>query len=699
MATLEKIRNKSVLLFIIIIVALLAFILGDFLTSGRTYFGSPTTVAKAGGVTVEYQDYQNRLTQTGEQLRNQGRDYSNDVLTQTVIQGLLTEKLLEKEYNDLGINVTDKEISEALTGPNMHPAAYQMIMYLSQQLQLPEVSGAAVYDAMMNPAKYGLRPQAGEELRRIWANQEKEMEAAMLNQKFMSLVSGLYTYNKLDAKSFYDDNATTRHIEFVTVDAAAVGDDQIEFSDADVQALWNSQKQNYRLDEETREVSYIYVPVEPSSEDRIAAQQTVENAVVALNETEGTQGVANNANFVVNTVNVPRSAVRDNRLKTFLDEHTAGQAAVIAQDGDLYTIAKLNGITTGIDSINISMVQAAPGTNLDSIAALINSGKSAAEVSDGATVQGQDSVWTPLEGIGLTDRMKNALATAAPGKAFVVNDTVQGQPIEGIYKVNKRNAPVNYYDISTIEYTVDPSQATIDKLTGDLRTFVSNNSSAADFVANAEAAGYNVLNDQVSASSTGVGNAAESRRFVKWALDAKKGQVSPMLQDDKQSYIIALAVTDIYDNYMPWTSAAVVNQLRAQARNAKKADKLVADYAGKANDIAGYAGVMNAEKQEGDVSIAGVMPVSIGFAESGIQGAIAAAPKGKLVGPVKGNRAVVVFQVTDINTDNRPFTEAEYGQRFNQTFGMSRRNNALPLLLGADKVDNRSLNFVQAVGE
>ena len=699
MATLEKIRNKSVLLFVIIIVALLAFILGDFLTSGRTYFGSPTTVAKAAGVTVEYQDYQNRLTQTGEQLRNQGRDYSNDVLSQTVVQGLLTEKLLQKEYNELGINVTDKEISEALTGPNMHPAAYQMVMYLSQQLQLPEVSGAAVYDAMVNTAKYGLRPQAGEELRRIWANQEKEMEATMLNEKFMSLITGLYTYNKLDAKSFYDDNATTRHIEFVSVDAANVGDDQIEFSDADVQALWNSQKQNYRLDEETREVNYIYVPIEPSQADRIEAQQIVENAVVALNETEGTQGVANNPAFVVNNVNVPRSAVRDNRLKTFLSEHNAGEAAVIAQDNDVYTIAKLNAITTGIDSINISMVQAIPGTSLDSIAALINSGKSAAEISDGSSVQGQDSVWTPLEGIGLTDRMKNALATAAIGKAFVVTDTIQGQPVEGVYKVNKRNAPVNYYDIATIEYTVDPSQATIDKITGDLRTYVSNNSSAADFVANAEAADYAVLTDQVSASSTGIGNAAESRRFVKWALDAKKGQVSPMLQDDKQSYVIAMAVSDVYKDFMPWTSAAVSNQLRAQARNSKKADKLVADYTGKANDVAGYADVMKSEKMEGDVAISGVMPVSIGFAESGIQGAIAAAPKGKLVGPIKGNRAVVVFEVTDINTDNRPFTEVEYGQRFNQTFGLSRRNNPLPMLLGADKVDNRSLNFVQAVGE
>lgn len=45
MATLEKIRSKSVLLLIIIGVALLAFVIGDFFTSGRTLFGTGTTVA------------------------------------------------------------------------------------------------------------------------------------------------------------------------------------------------------------------------------------------------------------------------------------------------------------------------------------------------------------------------------------------------------------------------------------------------------------------------------------------------------------------------------------------------------------------------------------------------------------------------------------------------------------------------------
>ena len=185
MATLEKIRKKSALLFIIIIVALLAFILGDFLTSGRTYFGHPTTVAKAGGVTVEFQDYQQRLAQAGEQLRNQGRDYSSDMLTQTVIQGLLTEKLLNKEYEDLGIKVTDQELTDALTGSAPHPAAQQMIYYLSQQLGLPEISGAVVFDAIQNPAKYGLPAEAGQQLRSIWADQEKNVEASMLNQKLL----------------------------------------------------------------------------------------------------------------------------------------------------------------------------------------------------------------------------------------------------------------------------------------------------------------------------------------------------------------------------------------------------------------------------------------------------------------------------------------------------------------------------------
>ena len=126
MATLEKIRSKSVLLFVIIIVALLAFILGDFLTSGRTYFGSGTAVAEAKGKKIDFTLYQQQLERAQEQARNYN-NVDNDELAQNIIQGLIGQELLKQEYEDLGIRISDAEISEAMTGAMPHPAAQQFI--------------------------------------------------------------------------------------------------------------------------------------------------------------------------------------------------------------------------------------------------------------------------------------------------------------------------------------------------------------------------------------------------------------------------------------------------------------------------------------------------------------------------------------------------------------------------------------------
>lgn len=182
MATLEKIRSKSVLLFVIIIVALLAFILGDFLTSGRTYFGSGTTVAEAAGAKVDYNDYQARLSQLSEQFQAQGRQFDNDRMSQSVIQDLLVEKLLEQEYERLGITVTDAELTEAMTGAVPHMMAQRFIGALSQQIGLSAPNGAAVYDAMNNPAKYGLTPEIGEQIKTAWAATEADVVKTMKDE-------------------------------------------------------------------------------------------------------------------------------------------------------------------------------------------------------------------------------------------------------------------------------------------------------------------------------------------------------------------------------------------------------------------------------------------------------------------------------------------------------------------------------------
>ena len=698
MATLEKIRNKSVLLFVIIIVALLAFILGDFLTSGRTYFGDPTTVAKAGGQKVEYQEYQDRLSRLSEQQRN--RNYDADLASQQVINELLTEKLFKQECRDLGIVVTDKEISEAMTGENVHPAAYQTIAYLSQQMGLPAASGADVYQAMNAPAKYGLPVEAGNQIRQIWAETEKNVEEQLLGAKFYRLIGGLFTANELDAKALYNDNAATRHISYAVKDVNTVGDDQIEFGDADIQAYWNKHKNEYKIDEELRAVDYIYVAIEPSQADRLAAQKAVEEALAGLNTKPGTEAVQTDSRFSVNRVTTPLAGINDRRLKTFVADSAAGRAAIINQTNTAYTIAKVVNTKQGIDSLNVTMLSAQNPAILDSLVSLLNEGKKFDDIVDNTTVGGQDSLWTSLEAPGVDAKLKSALENAAIGKAFVYTDTVGGQPASAIYRVNRRHAPVTFYEVATIEYGIDPSNETLEKLTQDLRTYVSNNSSAKDFSENASAAGYSVQNAQVGASSSRLGMASDSRKFVKWVMDAKKGQVSPMLQDDKQTYLIAMAVTDVYDNgYLPATSPVIAAQLRQQALNSKKADKLMADYAGKANDVAGYAKAMGVEAAEGNVNFNSPVLLNLGINESAIQGAVAATEKGQTAGPVKGNHGIIVFEVTDVNTDNRPFNAEDYGQRFNPAFGCGRLQSPLPRLLGTTKVENKSLNFISPVGE
>lgn len=704
MAVLEKIRSKSVLLFIVIIVALLAFILGDFLTSARTYLGNGTTIASAGKAKVDYTEYQNRVSQASEQSRNQQQNPDNDELSQQVLQELLLEKLQKNEYADLGIVVTDGELSQALTGAVPHPAAQQFIYAMSQQLQLPAPSGQAVYDAMMNPQKYGFPAEAGQQLKQYWLMLENQVEQAMMQEKFDRLINGLFTANALDAKSTYNDVAVTRNIEFAAKPIASVTDDQVEVTDADLKAVYNEHRNQYKISEPIRAIDYIMVRIEPSAADRLAGTKEVEDALATLNSQEGTAAVAANSKFVVNNASAPKSRMTDNRLKTFVDTAAVGQAVMLNNIGDRYTLVKLLGKKNEVDSINVSMLGAADAAAQDSLLEALRGGATFASfIAEG--VPGQDSIWSSLAVAGIPEKIKTALESYVVGSTFAIADTIQGQPAYTIYRINSRRAPVTVYDVATIDYTVDPSQETLSQLSSDLNTYVSNNSSAADFKANAADAGYTVLNGAVSASSPHVGNATDSRPAVKWLLKAKKGQVMPVYQDNKQTYLLAAAVTDIHDgDYIPYNSPLIADQLRGEALRNKKAAKLIDEYKGKASDVKGYAALMNVEPQEVKAMFNSPMITGLGFGESTVAGAIGAAAQGQLVGPLQGNNSVVVFVVTGDDNESRQYDFAEYANQFNRQLGIGGSRpmqdfQRFMLLLGDQKVKNHSLDFIQGFAE
>ena len=150
MATLEKIRSKSTLLLIVVGAALLAFIIGDFFTSGRTLFGTGTTIAKVGKEKIDIQEFQRRYEEVNQQYQQQNTKMDPAALQQYVLNQMIQERLINKEIEDLGIEVTDNELSKAMLGPNAH---YAMIQFAQQMgFQSPD----QLYDVAFNPTKYNV---------------------------------------------------------------------------------------------------------------------------------------------------------------------------------------------------------------------------------------------------------------------------------------------------------------------------------------------------------------------------------------------------------------------------------------------------------------------------------------------------------------------------------------------------------------
>ena len=70
MATLEKIRSKAALLVVVIGLALLAFIIGDFLNSGQSFFMmNQNKVATVNGNAIGVEEYQERVNARTEQMQ------------------------------------------------------------------------------------------------------------------------------------------------------------------------------------------------------------------------------------------------------------------------------------------------------------------------------------------------------------------------------------------------------------------------------------------------------------------------------------------------------------------------------------------------------------------------------------------------------------------------------------------------------
>ena len=681
MATLEKIRSKSVLLFTVIIVALLAFILGDFFNSGRSLFGNGTTVAKIGDNEIDVQLYQQRLNEANQQMQAQGQQQDPEMMQAQVLQQMLFESMMNEEINALGIVVTDKELADFIA---LNPQTAQII------------------DAIKNPGKYNLTPEVAEQLKSQLASLERETETQIKDFIYGYMFNGLLAANELDAKEAYNAVNQKFIVSFTSKELASLPDDKFPVSDDEIKAEWNKNKGVYALENEMRTIDFFSVLLNPSAIDNANADKIVKDAVAALNNCNGVEAIAADVNFNIKNKTYAPSQIKDLQLKNFVDSAKVGQAGIVSKLDKTYSIAKILSSKTEMDSINISVIQAADTTVFDSIMKAINGGAKASTFisknDQDTKTQGADSVWIQLSTPNTDPNLKAKLLKATAGQKIVVDTVVNNDRLQAIYIVNKTTPAVKISEVAEITYVVEPSQKTIDDINGKLNEFLAKNTTAEEFAKNAAEAGYTISSARIDATTSLInGFIPETRSVVKWAMNADKGAVSTPFANRDNDRLIVAAVTGIYNDYMTVEDQTIKNALTEIVRNNKKAESIINDFNSKgAKDLAGYTALTGDTITNASVTFSNTSVNTLGNNEFAFIGKVCAGQKGQLFAPFKTNKAVVVAQITDITTEGRPYNFKEYSEHYKQIFGAGTLlRNMFGILKGNDTFESKLLDFYE----
>ena len=122
MTTLQRIRNHGIILIIVVGVAMLAFLLGDFLNSGSSFFNrSRENVGVIAGHKVHYTEYEAAKDQLTEvyKIESGSNDINEELgmqIRSQVWQMMLMDYTLREQAQAIGMDVTAEELSNLSIG-------------------------------------------------------------------------------------------------------------------------------------------------------------------------------------------------------------------------------------------------------------------------------------------------------------------------------------------------------------------------------------------------------------------------------------------------------------------------------------------------------------------------------------------------------------------------------------------------------
>ena len=641
MASLQRIRNHGALLITIVGLAMLAFILGDFLNSGSSFFNrSRENVGVIEGQKIHYTEYEAAKDQLTEVYKiESGRsDFDEDMHAQIrnqVWNMFVMDYTMRAQAKEIGMDVTTDELTELCIGENVHQILRGRRAFYGEDGQYSREIVKNLIAAINEGSEDAEQNANLQQAKTYWMYWEKAVRMSYMQEKYTSLLQHLLKANSLDAEYAFDARQKGVSAEYVMQPYYSVADSLVKVSDREIKKLYAQHKEQYKQTP-NRAIKYIAFDIVPSEDDFKAAETLMNNLKEEFQTTE-------DVSLVVNTNSDVMYDGRDYSEETVPAQFKEFAFAKGAKAGDCTDILFEN------NTYAMARIMQAGYSMPDSV-------ELKAIVEDG---EDQELGWFKA-----ADLPKNIAEPALAGKRGEKFTVAQGMG-EQTYEIMEIGKPTPKVKLAILAREVTPSSKTYSIIYNNAKQFIVNNNNAEALEAAAQEAGMTVVPQfNLTATTDKVGQLAASRPIVRWAFEAKEGQVSDVFECGQQ-FIVA-ALTEVNDgDYRPLE--AVRAELTYEATNNAKAEYIKKELKG-VESLEAAAQIMGQKVQSVErVSLADSRLGNAGM-EPAVIGAAIAQGENALSEPIQGNMGVFVIKTGAANnaegTFNAENEKAQLSSRF-----------------------------------
>lgn len=702
MAALGKIQKHGVLLLIIVGVALLIFIVTDFVGNGSTFFRDrKANVGSIAGEKVRYQDFALTVQQMEDFYKIEERVQALDAETSEQLREqawnqLVMLRVIEKDAKTIGMNVSTQELTDLTIGKTPNPIVAmrpifqsqetgqfdpQLVVQLIKQLDDPAVAQQA------NPEELNM-------LRNYWRFLESTVKSNALMQKYNTLLSKSLVVNSKEAAYAQNQSKDVVDLVYAMKPYFTIADSLVKVEKSEIEALYKQRKEQFKQ-EEAADIQFVKFNVVPSEQDIAAVKSEVDAAVAGFAAVQDST-IMDSVNYASDVPfrdeYLAKNDVPEN-LRAFAFEQPQGSLYGPEFRDYTFTMAKVVSSKSVSDSVRLSIIVIQEETEtqtkakVDSILALAKTmpfGLLASQYSlDKATAaKGGDIGW--VRELGLSEEMVEKAFDKASSEPFVISQANSAN----IFFVTERTAPVRKVKLAVIERMVAPSSATQSKIYQEAKQFASSIKNTKEFEEKAQENKYVAYPAQnITRNQPRLMGMEGTREIIRWAFESKADATSDVFESGN-----TLIVATVSKKYKEGYRAAedVADQLSAEIRNDKKFEMMKKDFAGKSIEQ------MQAENFTVDtvrnLSFASNTAGSLGNEPSAIAKA-PAAEVGKTSEPMKGKTGAYVFQVLSKNPNPQATTAEQAKQMILQSRANSIYYYAIEALKKKFEVKDQRYNF------